>query len=122
MEPDELQRINREKPKVVDSLYNVIARTEGLGATPRYVWKLSPDSEEIRQRLLKLLETVFEYMSRDRYPIGAGLGEMNFRLLGEFREKRAVRYLEWIHENLKDSLDFMEDAASEALAKIRGDE
>ena len=104
------------------SLNNVIARTEGLGTTPRYVWKPSPDSEEIRQRLLKLLKTVFEHMSRDRYPIGAGLCEMIFRLLGEFREKRAVRSLEWIHEHLKDSLDFMADAASEALARIRGDE
>lgn len=89
---------------------------------PRYVWKPSPDSEEIRQHLLNLLESVFEHMSRDRYPIGAGLGETIIRQLGEFREHRAVRYLVRIQENLKDSLDFMTDAASEALARIREDE
>ncbi len=89
---------------------------------PRYVWKPSPDSEEIRQHLLNLLRSVFEHMASDRYPLGTGLAETIIRQLGEFREQRAVRYLEWIHENLKDSVDFMADAASEALARIRGDE
>ncbi|MDE2890701.1 MAG: hypothetical protein OXR72_21075 [Gemmatimonadota bacterium] len=87
---------------------------------PRYVWKPSPDSEEIRQHLLNLLNGIFEHMSRDRYPIGAGLGETIIRQLGEFREERSVRYLEWIRENLEDSLDFMAVAADEALGKIRG--
>ena len=86
---------------------------------PRYVWKPSPDSEEIRQHLLNLLNSIFEHMSRDRYPIGAGLGETIIRQLGEFREERSVRYLEWIRENLEDSLDFMAVAANEALGKIR---
>ena len=89
---------------------------------PRYVWKPSPDSEEIRQHLLSLLASIFEHMVRDRYPIGTGLGETIIRQLGEFREKRAVRYLEWIRENLKDSLVFAADAANEALAMIREDE
>ena len=89
---------------------------------PRYVWKPSPDSEEIRQHLLSLLASILEHMVRDRYPIGTGLGETIIRQLGEFREKRAVRYLEWIRENFKDSVDFMADAASEALTRIRDDE
>ena len=89
---------------------------------PRYVWKPSPDSEEIRRHLLNLLASIFKHMVRDRYPIGTGLGETIIRQLGEFREKRAVTYLEWIRENLKDSVDFMADAASEALARIRESE
>ncbi|MCY3767731.1 MAG: hypothetical protein OXH06_20125 [Gemmatimonadetes bacterium] len=89
---------------------------------PRYFWKPSPDSEEIRQHLLNLLESIFEHMSRDWYPIGDGLGETVLRQLGEFREQRAVRHLEWICENLEGSLNLMADAAREALARIRGDE
>ena len=89
---------------------------------PRYVWKPSPDSEEIRRHLLNLLNSIFEHMSRDRYPIGSGLGETIIRQLGEFREERSVRYLEWIRENLEDSLEFMVVAANEALGKIRGNE
>ena len=88
---------------------------------PRCVWKPSPDSEEIRRHLLNLLDSLFEHMSRDRYPIGAGLGETIIRQLGEFRERRAVRYLEWIHENLEDSPGSIAEAASEALARIRED-
>ena len=61
-------------------------------------------------------------MVRDRYPIGTGLGETIIRQLGEFREKRAVPYLEWICENFEDSMGFMADAAREALARIREDE
>lgn len=89
---------------------------------PRYVWKRSSDSEEIRRHLLNLLKSIFEHMSRDRYPIGAGLGETIIRQLGEFREKRAVRYLEWIRENFRDSPGLMADAARDALARIQGDE
>ncbi len=89
---------------------------------PRSVWKPSPDSEEIRQHLLDLLKSIFEHMSGDWYPIGTGLGETIIRQLGEFREKRAVRYLERIRENPKDSTGFMADDARDALARIRGDE
>ena len=108
---EEERRVQAGQPDVLVSTEN-----------PRYVWKPSPDSEEIRQHLLNLLDGVFEHMSRDRYPIGTGLGETIIRQLGEFREQRAVRYLEWIRENLEDSPDFMADAAREALARIRGDE
>ena len=108
---EEERRVRAGQPDVLVSEEN-----------PRYVWKPSPDTEEIRQHLLNLLDSLFEQMSRDRYPIGTGLGETIIRQLGEFREQRAVRYLEWIRENLKDSLDFMTDAASEALARIREDE
>jgi hypothetical protein len=59
-------------------------------------------------------------MVKDRYPLGTGLGETVIRQLGEFREQRAVRYLEWIRENLQGSLDDLAEAAVEALEKIHG--
>ncbi len=85
----------------------------------RYVWKPSPDSEEIRQHLLNLLSGIFEHMVKDRYPLGMGLGETVIRQLGEFREPRAVRHLEWIRENLRGSLDHLADASDDALARIQ---
>ena len=77
---------------------------------------------EIRQHLLNLLKSIFEHMSRDWYPIGTGLGETIIRQLGEFREQRAVKYLEWIRENFQDSPGLTTDAARDALARIREDE
>ena len=66
----------------------------------RYVWKPSPDSEEIRQHLLTLIESILEYVGRDWYPLGIGLGETIVRQLGEFREQRAVKRLEGISANI----------------------
>ena len=108
---EEERRVQAGQPDVLVSTEN-----------PRYVWKPSPDSEEIRQHLLNLLDGVFEHMSRDRYPIGTGLGETIIRQLGEFREQRAVRHLEWIRENFQDFPGLMADAARDALVRIRGDE
>ena len=87
-----------------------------------FVWKPLPDTVEIRQHLLNLLKSIFEYMSRDWYPIGTGLGETIVRQLGEFREQRAVRYLEWILEKFQDSPGLTADAARDAPARIREDE
>ena len=70
---EEERRVQAGQPDVLVSKEN-----------PRYVWKPSPDSEEIRQHLLNLLESIFEHMSRDWYPIGDGLGETVIRQLGEF--------------------------------------
>ena len=85
------------------------------GEHPRTIWKDSPDSEEIRYHLLDLLEHLPEHISKDFYPIGAGLVETILWQLGEFKEKRAVKGLEWVRENSEGSLH---EAASEALAKI----
>ena len=82
---------------------------------PRVVWKCSPDSEEIRQHLLNLLQSLPEQISKDFYPLGHGLGEVILRQLGEFGEKRAVENLEWVCENSRGRLH---EAAKEALAKI----
>ena len=83
---------------------------------PRYVWKPSPDTEEVRQHLLSLLDSIFEHMLDDQYPIGNRLGELVVWQLGEFREQRAVERLTELSE---DRLGILVDAANEALAKIR---
>lgn len=108
---EEERRVQAGQPDVLVSREN-----------PRFVWKPSPDSEEIRRHLLNLLNSILKHMLRDWYPIGAGLGETIIRQLGEFREKRAVRYLERIRENFRDSPGLMTDVARDALARIRGDE
>ena len=88
----------------------------GFSEYPRYVWKRSPDSEEVRQHLLNLLESITEHMSQDRYPLGIGLGETIVRQLGEFRERRATEGLEQIRDH---SSGVLAEAASKALARIR---
>ena len=86
---------------------------------PRYVWKPSPDTEEVRQHLLSLLDSIFEHMLDDEYPPGNRLGAMVVWQLGEFREQRAVERLTELSE---DRLGILVEAANEALAKIRGGE
>ena len=83
---------------------------------PRVVWKCSPDSEEIRQHLLNLLQSLPKQVSEDFYPLGHGLEEMILWQLGEFGEKRAVKDLEWVRENSGGRLH---EAAKEALEKIQ---
>ncbi|WP_428101272.1 hypothetical protein [Candidatus Rariloculus sp.] len=86
---------------------------------PRCVWKPSPDSEDIRQHLLGLLGSIFEHVAKDSYPLGNSLARTIIWQLGEFREQRAVRNLEWIRDNCPQSLA---DPAAEALATIRGEQ
>ena len=88
----------------------------GFSEHPRVVWKPSPDSEEIRQHLLDLLESISEHIDNDRYLLGIRLGETIIWQLGEFREQRAVTALDWIRQHGPEDLV---EAAGEALAKIR---
>ena len=90
----------------------------GVDESQRYVWKPSPDSEGIRQHLLELLETFFEHVFKDRYPIGESLSQVIVWQLGEFREHRATKHIQWISKNCPDH---WADTAHEALAKIRED-
>ena len=93
-----------------------ITRYAGDGmSNDRKEWMPSPDSEEIRLHLLKLLDDFFVTVSKDRYPIGAGLGEVVMRQLGEFREKRAERHIRWIGENLPEP---WKSVAAESLERI----
>lgn len=94
-----------------------ITRYAGDGmSNDREVWIPSPDSEEIRQHLLEMLEELTEQASEGRYPIGPSLAEVVIWQLGEFREKRAEDLIFWISEDLEGRL---RGVASEALAQIQ---
>ena len=81
----------------------------------REVWVESPDTEEIRQHLLELLDEFFTHLSRDRYPIGPGIGDAIVRQLGEFREERALERLRWLRDQLPD---WFGGVAGEAVKRI----
>ena len=71
-----------------------ITRYAGDGwSNDREVWKPSPDTEEIRQHLLGLLDNLVEHVFENDYPIGPDLGEAVLRQLGEFREQRAEQHV-----------------------------
>ena len=82
----------------------------------REVWQPSPDTEEIRQHLLDLLSELFAHIPADRYPIGTTLATAIMRQLGEFRDRRAVRDLQWVSDNCPD---FLAEPAREALEQIQ---
>ena len=94
-----------------------ITRYAGDGmSNEREVWLPSPDSEEIRQHLLEILEELAEHASADSYPIGHALEEVVIWQLGEFREKRAEDHISRISKNPESH---PKDVAREALAQIR---
>ena len=96
-----------------------ITRYAGDGwSDKREVWVPSPDSEEIRQHLLYLLENFFEHLFKDRYPLGQGVSEVIIGQLGQFRERRAEKHLQWISDNCPDR---WAEPARTALARIRGE-
>jgi len=64
-------------------------------AGQRFVWKLSPDTEEIRLKLLELLKNIGEEPKQE-YRHGYYLDEVVIFQLAEFRERRAVEDLERI--------------------------
>ena len=94
-----------------------VTRYAGDGmSNDRAVWLPSPDSEEIRQHLLEMLEDLAGHASSDRYPIGHALVEMVVWQLGEFREKRAEEHISWISGNPEHQLS---EVTRVALAQIR---
>ena len=117
----------------------VTINTSGGVNNDREAWLPSPDSEEVRQHLLDLLDGFLENILGDRYPIGAGLeladfqkdvspgeyligvglGETMLWQLGQFREKRAEERIQWISENFPEPWSV---AARKALAMIREEE
>ena len=89
--------------------------TGGAFSNDREVWLPSPDTEEIRQHLLGLLDNLVEHVFENDYPIGPDLGEAVVRQLGEFREQRAEQHVRWVSENLPNP---WADTALAALAQI----
>ena len=67
----------------------------GNSSGARKLWKPSPDTEEIRQHLLLLLDKMEEQPSSE-YPIGIYTDEVVVWQLGEFRETRALKRLKQI--------------------------
>lgn len=59
----------------------------------RLIWRLSPDTEEIRLHLLELLSEIQEQPAEE-YPLGICADELVVWQLGEFREHRAVTDLQ----------------------------
>jgi len=80
-----------------------IMRHLGHGYEDRLTWIRSPDTEQIRQHLLELLEDLPELTANDNYPAGPTLVEIVIRQLGEFREPRAKEHLEQISREYSDS-------------------
>ena len=89
----------------------------GLGGYPyqREVWRQSPDTEEVRQHLLELLNGFPESTSHDWYPVSPGLIDVIIWQLGEFREPLAVPQLQWIAENGSDTLRGLARRALEGI-------
>jgi hypothetical protein len=95
----------------------------------RTLWRPSPDSEEIRQHLLALLEAMTEE-PRTEYPMGLGTDEVVIIQLAEFREARARRALERIAAfdaqrgapgPFRRTREATVRLAKDALEKIEGD-
>ena len=96
-----------------------IMRNVGDGSNDREEWIESPDSEEIRQHLLELLGHFFQHVAESRrYPIGPDIGVVVLKQLGEFRERRAEKHIQWISGNCPEPWSHFADAA---LRNIRGE-
>ena len=95
----------------------------------REIWKPSPDTEEIRQHLLTLLDQMGEEPISE-YPIGIYADELVVWQLGELREQRAVQRLQRIasfQQDITEAGPFsrtrqnLVQLVQEALDKIEGD-
>ena len=95
----------------------------------REIWRQSPDTEEVRTRLLDLLAGIQE-PPKVEYPIGPYRDEVIVWQVGEWREQRAIRDLERIAhfdprastgKPLCRSRDSLVKIAEGALRKIRGE-
>ncbi len=84
----------------------------------RFVWRSSPDPEEIRQHLLELLDAIPRTAKRFEYPIGSSVNLTVIQQLGEFTERRAIEALQGL---AKTGPDYLADAAVQALDRISGD-
>jgi hypothetical protein len=94
----------------------------------RQLWQASPDTEEIRQHLLSLLDAQQQQPSSE-YPAGMYADEVVVWQLGEFREVRAIAGLRRIADfdpSVREMGPFgrtrqtLVKMAREAIAKIEG--
>ena len=96
----------------------ITRNTSGGVRNDREVWKPSPDSEEVRQHLLGLLENFMQHVLENQYPIGPDVGEVVVRQLGEFRERRAEKTVRWVSENMPEP---WAETARTALGEMQGE-
>jgi len=94
----------------------------------RHIWVESPDTEEIRLKLLELLHQIQE-QPPEEYPFGLSFEETVIWQLGTFREKRAVDDLKRIiafdpkaTTRFKSTRERAISLAEVALAKIESHE
>lgn len=106
-------RLDRREPIPIGPVF--VARGAESG---REIWVESPDTEEIRRHLLRLLADA-ESMS-DRYPFfGASISATVAWQLVEFRERRAIPVLERIASELEKHGEAT-DGIRQGIARIRG--
>lgn len=95
----------------------------------RTLWQQSPDTEEVRQHLLDLLDAIAEPPATE-YPMGIYTDEVVVWQLGEFREPRAVNGLRSVLAFDPSAAEagpfgrtraYLVHIAREALLKITGD-
>ena len=73
----------------------------GDGSNAREIWQPSPDTEDIRLHLIQIIgESLPRIAQDDRYPIGDRVLAVAIWQLGQFRERQALRPLQWIRDNL----------------------
>ncbi len=84
----------------------------------RIAWIASPDTEEIRLHLLDILDRLPTHIAADRYPARPGLAEVVIRQLGEFKETRAEKKIQWLSENLPESWASVARAALNSIRAV----
>ncbi|MCY3600181.1 MAG: hypothetical protein OXN85_09430 [Gemmatimonadetes bacterium] len=106
-------RLRRREPVPLGPVFVA----EGAEST-RKVWMASPDTEEIRNHLLKLLAD--DEAVGDHYPyFGAPIAGVVVTQLAEFRDPRAIPILERIERELSDRPE-QASFIRRAIERIRG--
>ena len=96
----------------------LVAEVAGVGTYRRVPLKPSPDTEEIRQHLLNLLNKPDETDAHHVFPVFPNMMDIVVWQLGEFRERRAVEPL----RRMEKALDaWRADLVRETLERIVGE-
>ena len=103
--------VTRETPEIAPTIMDT-----GTGHAARVVWKRSPDTEEVREHLLELLDDLERQARKDNYFPTPSMAAAVVWQLGEFRESRAIPGLSRIIERYDERIV---DDARAALTKIR---
>jgi len=94
----------------------------------RWLWQESPDTPVVRDALLRVLDAIAK-TPWEEYPIGPTLAQLAIWQVAEFKESRAVPYLEAIIQReawpqmgvFTQHFEHLAPLARRAIAKIRSD-